>query len=372
MLLASIVNLALDPPSLGAFAGLTALVAAALLAETSPVPVPNLPAGHVSLASVFFVGAGVLNGPAEAALLAAAVRIAVDLSADRPWVRLVYNASAYALAAAAAGAVATMIGTDTVTRLVLAVVCAAATYYVVNVTLVSAAIGRWTGRSFFPLLKATAVATVLPFAIMVSGALMLVVLWQRSPLLTLALVGPLLAVALYQRSVHEAIVATQLALTDPLTSVGNQRHFNERLQSELDAAERDGTPLAVCLLDVDGLKHVNDTKGHPEGDRLLVEVASSLRQGGEAFRVGGDEFALLLPGLDEAAALQVGRAVVGRVAKLEVRLSCGVALFPAVARNDLYRAADDALYQSKRAGEAEVVVFGASTPPEVRSISGGP
>ena len=68
---------------------------------------------------------------------------------------------------------------------------------------------------------------------------MLAVLWERAPLLSLALVGPLLAVALYQRSAQRALVATRLALTDALTGLGNQRHFYERLQQELDtAAER--------------------------------------------------------------------------------------------------------------------------------------
>jgi diguanylate cyclase (GGDEF)-like protein len=191
---------------------------------------------------------------------------------------------------------------------------------------------------------------------MASGALMLVVLWERSPLLALALVGPLLAVALYERSMQAALVATQLALTDGLTGLGNHRHFHDRLQAELDHAARSGAPLTVCLLDVDGLKRVNDTRGHLVGDQLLELAASTLRHGGEAFRVGGDEFALLLPSTPEADALETATAVLDRVAALDevegerLRLSCGLAVFPAAPRHDLYRAADQALYASKREG----------------------
>src|SRR5215207_680281 len=156
--LAAVAAVAVDPPTLSGWLGLAALIGAALLAETSPVPVQKLPTGHVSLAAVFFVGTAVVHGPAEAALMAGVVRIAVDAMERRPRVRLIYNASAYALAGAAAGGVAAIVGTATIGLLVVAVVTAAAIYYVVNVTLISAAIGRWTDESFLPLLRTAAVA----------------------------------------------------------------------------------------------------------------------------------------------------------------------------------------------------------------------
>ena len=131
---------------------------------------------------------------------------------------------------------------------------------------------------------------------MTSAALILVILWQREPWLSLALAGPLLAIGLYQRSTFKAMQAMRLALTDPLTGLGNHRSFHERLQRELVAAEHDGTSVALCLFDLDDLKTINDQHGHPMGDAVLSQVASRLRQGGEAFRLGGDEFAVLLPG----------------------------------------------------------------------------
>jgi diguanylate cyclase (GGDEF)-like protein len=352
--------LVVDPPPPSTWAALAAVFAAGVLVEASPIRLRGLPAGRVALSSVFFIGAAVMFGAAEATVVALAVRFAVDVAQRRPRIRLLYNGPVYALSAGAAGGVAAQLDGDSVGRLVACVAAATAAYYAVNLVLVTAAIARVEERPFVPLVAATARATLFPFSIMASGALMLVVLWERSPLLALALVGPLLAVALYERSTQAALIATQLALTDGLTGLGNQRHFHERLQAELDTAARDGSRLALCLLDVDGLKHVNDTRGHAVGDLLLERTASMLRHGGEAFRVGGDEFALLLPGTRESAALETATAILDRVAALEpveaekLRLSCGVALFPAAARHDLYRAADAALYASKREGLGRV------------------
>jgi diguanylate cyclase (GGDEF)-like protein len=117
--------------------------------------------------------------------------------------------------------------------------------------------------------------------------------------------------------------------------------------------------VALCLLDVDDFKRVNDTFGHPVGDQVLTEVASHLRQGGEAFRLGGDEFAILLPGATEREGLTTARAVAERVGRVfcpdgsRVTVSVGVAAFPGkgLQRNELQRAADAALYRAKREGK---------------------
>ncbi len=358
VLAAAFVGIASDFPRPTELAGIFALLLAGLLAEAYPMPVEKLPTGSVSLADVFFVGTALLFGAPEAIFAAVAVRLAIDVAQRKPKVRLVYNCAVYALSAGAAGAAAAAVGSETVAQLVAQVLAAAAVYYVVNVTLVAAALSRWNDDPFFPLLAATTYWTALPFAIMASGTLMLAVLWERSPFLTLALVGPLLAVALYQRSVTKALEATRLALTDGLTGLGNQGHFHERLEHELDDAEARGTTLSLCLLDVDGMKRVNDTLGHPVGDRLLREVAAVLRHGGEAFRVGGDEFALLLPRVDGEEAFRTAETVIGRMSTIEVagraeaRVSAGLVTFPSQCRerSDLYRSADQALYASKREG----------------------
>ena len=222
-----------------------------------------------------------------------------------------------------------------------------------------------SGRSFTTVLVLNARGTIIPFALMGSAALMLVVLWQRSPVLSAALVGPLIAISLYQRSTHRALRAMRLALTDPLTGLGNHRHFHERLQRELVAAEEASMPLSLCLIDVDDFKRINDQHGHPAGDRVLSQVAARLRQGGEAFRLGGDEFAVLLPDHDEPTALETATSIVERLRSMEldrserITVSAGLATFPVqgVGRDELIRLADSALYWAKEHGKNRVRIY---------------
>jgi diguanylate cyclase (GGDEF)-like protein len=207
---------------------------------------------------------------------------------------------------------------------------------------------------------------LLPLLVGVSASLALLaaLLWQRSPVLAIALAGPLLALVLYDRSIRRGRAAMRLALLDPLTGLGNQRSFRERLQEELDRAAREQGPLALCLLDVDAFKRINDEQGHPVGDRVLVEVASCLRRDGEAFRLGGDEFALVLPGRGEREAADVAGAVVARLSTLapapagRVTVSAGVASFPedGATRDELVECADARLYRAKSAGGNRVEI----------------
>lgn len=373
---AAVFSFVLAPPSAPTLAGLAALFAAALIAESFPIPIESLPAGHASLATVFFAGGAVLFGWDAATVLAVAARITIEVAQRRPPVRSAYNIGSYALAASAAGATAGVFDSSSTPGLVLAVAGATLAYYGVNLLLLAGVVARWSGNPYVSIAYNVIRWAALPLALTASGTLMLVVLWERSPLLSLALVGPVLAIALYQRSVHNALVATRLALTDPLTGLGNQRHFRERLQQELEAAVSAGRPLALCLLDVDGLKRVNDTFGHQAGDRLLELIGGCLRHGGEAYRVGGDEFALLLPGRDVAGALEAAEAVLARTRALDpaegpVSISGGLAVFPThvVDRSELYRAADQALYRAKRAGGSRVHVFAPDGPRPIDAVA---
>ena len=185
-------------------------------------------------------------------------------------IRVAYNAAVFGGAAALAGLSITWIDAEKVGELVLGVGIAAFVDYWVNLLLITLVVAVHSRRSFVALVRTNTVGTVIPFALMASAALMLVVLWQRSAVLSAALVGPLLAISLYQRSTYRALRAMRLALTDPLTGLGNHRHFHERLQREFVAAEDAGQQLSLCFIDIDDFKQINDRYGHPTGDRVLV------------------------------------------------------------------------------------------------------
>lgn len=345
--------------SLSDLFALLGMFAAMALAERFPVPVEGMDAAGVTLGFVFAASAILLLGW-EAGVIVAAGGSVAELVERRPPLRVAYNGSMFALSAVAAGlAIEQVHGSSIgiiVARLVL---CAFVYHWVVDLVLISAVLSADSGRRFFHLMWENVRKTTAPFALMASAALILVVLWQREPALSIAIVGPLLAIALYQRSTFKALRAMRLALTDPLTGLGNHRSFHERLQRELALADQHAATLALCLVDLDDFKTINDRFGHPTGDLVLSQVASRLRQGGESFRLGGDEFAVLLPRHDERQAAAVAGSIVERIAGLQVdgvgsvTVSAGVAAYPiqGAGRDELIRLADSALYWAKEDGK---------------------
>jgi diguanylate cyclase (GGDEF)-like protein len=355
---------ATSPHSADTLIGLGALLVGMMLADRFPVPLDGLDVTGVSLAFVFGVASVVLFGWAAGVVVVVAAPAIGQLLEHRPGVRVAYNASVHGLAAALGGLLIAPVGGRSVGAIVVKVALCAIGQHVANATLITAVVSGSTGKPFRPLLRANVEATILPFSLMGSASLMLVVLWQRSPGLSVALAGPLLAIALYQRSTHRALRAMRLALTDPLTGLGNHRHFQERLRQELDDARERGRELTLCLVDIDDFKRVNDRFGHPMGDQVLAQVASRLRQNGESFRLGGDEFAVVLPGIGEAAAPATATAIVQRLGVLDLErvgdltVSAGVATFPthAATPDDLIRLADSSLYCAKENGKDRVHV----------------
>ncbi|HWC73213.1 MAG TPA: MASE1 domain-containing protein [Gemmatimonadales bacterium] len=149
----------------------------------------------------------------------------------------------------------------------------------------------------------------------------------------------------------------ELAVTDPLTGLANHRQLVNALESEIKRSRRTAQPLAVVLLDLDGLKQINDRHGHLAGSLAIRRVAEALlgscRATDTAARFGGDEFALVLPETGEAAAWHVARGVVDRLAtdaeKPNLSISVGVAVYPGHGETveALLNAADVALYETK-------------------------
>jgi diguanylate cyclase (GGDEF)-like protein len=161
------------------------------------------------------------------------------------------------------------------------------------------------------------------------------------------------------------------SLIDALTGLGNHRAFQDELARQLDVARRTTGTLALLIIDVDDLKKVNDQRGHAAGDELLAAMGriatTALRRGDRAFRVGGDEFAVLLPHSDVATALSIARRILatslngsdsGRSIN-PFSVSIGVSAFPlpSAEGHQLYRHADAALYWCKRHGRTSVVAF---------------
>jgi diguanylate cyclase (GGDEF)-like protein len=356
-------SFARNPASATTIVGVCAFLLASTLAERFPVPVDGTDANGVSLGFVFAVAGIVLFGWAPATFVYATAPTIVALLDRRPLIRTVFNAGAFGLVGTIAGLLLRSFHGHGSAAILLQVAVTATVIYTVNIAVVTGAIAAsGSERTYLQLIRANGSSTIIPFALMASTALMLVVLWQRTPYLFIALAGPLAAISLYQRSTHRALKAMRLALTDPLTGLGNHRHFHERLQRALDAAQEHGGYLSLVLLDIDDFKRINDELGHPIGDRVLSRVSGRLRQGGEAFRLGGDEFAVLLPDVDEASALAVAESILERIGTGDlgevgpVTASAGVATFPQHGRerDSLIRLADGALYWAKEHGKNRV------------------
>ena len=179
------------------------------------------------------------------------------------------------------------------------------------------------------------------------------------------------AIAVQRAKLHEEV--QRLAVRDGLTGLFNYSYFHEQLALELTRSKRNGTPVTIILMDIDHFKSFNDTYGHPTGDMLLKRLAEVLGETVRAVdltaRMGGEEFAVLLPDTDKAGAHRVAEKLrasiestefVGNAAVPVVHrtISLGVASYPedAKKREELVRRADEALYQAKAKGRNAVVL----------------
>lgn len=170
--------------------------------------------------------------------------------------------------------------------------------------------------------------------------------------------GPLMEM-LCRRAV-ELSRLRRMAGTDELTGLPNRRVFREALEREVARLSRGGQPFAVIMLDLDGLKQINDTLGHQAGDRAILEtgeaLSESLRATDLPARLGGDEMVVLLPETDRAgaerAANRIRRAIERRVVDgVRLRVSVGVAVADRLGASgeELIGLADMRLYRDKRA-----------------------
>jgi diguanylate cyclase (GGDEF)-like protein len=185
-------------------------------------------------------------------------------------------------------------------------------------------------------------------------------------------------------------MARSEALLDGLTGLGNHRAFQEEMDRHWSGAVRYGRPLSLVLLDLDEFKQVNDSAGHAGGDLLLrhmgSRISASLRRSDRAFRIGGDEFAIILPETDGDGAYVMTRRLLATCLESEARgkvpsamsFSAGIGAWPGPAadRESLYAQADAALYWGKRHGRTRVTLYdgerheGAAAGPKSAELSG--
>jgi signal transduction histidine kinase len=253
------------------FAGITALLIAATLAEAFPVPIEGVVVGSTSLATIFLVAVAVIYGSAAAAVVGFLTMTLVEVGRRRPASRIAFNAGVYVVAATAAGAAAAAYGDRALPGLVAGAILAAICFYLVDIALLAAVVSRSRRIPFVSSLRSYVFLTIVPFAIMASLTVILVVLWDRSPFVAVILVGPLLATALYQRWIHRAldrlrefdrlkdefIAVVSHELRTPLTSVygaamtlGQHELDDDRRNALLDIVSTESARLARLLDDI--------------------------------------------------------------------------------------------------------------------------
>ncbi|HEY6331552.1 MAG TPA: sensor domain-containing diguanylate cyclase, partial [Blastocatellia bacterium] len=188
--------------------------------------------------------------------------------------------------------------------------------------------------------------------------------WESEEILMIRTASDQLAVAINNARLFSKI-QTQ-AVTDSLTTLYNRRYFRERLLREISLADRNRNEVSLILLDLDRLKRINDTFGHPAGDSCLVHVAatmkSSVRNTDICARYGGEEFVVILPQCRRDDALMVAEHLREAISETlvpkvgQVTASIGVASYPAMAStaDELVEMADRAMYLAKSSGRNQV------------------
>ncbi|EOL8965034.1 diguanylate cyclase [Cronobacter dublinensis] len=192
---------------------------------------------------------------------------------------------------------------------------------------------------------------------------------REPPYVYLELMAETLALALANQKLRDELI--EKAMYDPLTGMRNRYHLEEALHACISQAEASGAPVSCLMIDIDYFKTLNDQYGHDAGDAALKEIARAMRatlsDTAQAFRYGGEEFLVLLPGMAEAQAHALATRLLHQVSGLSLRyngqeigpvsVSIGLATWPDHARREnLVKNADIALYLAKEMGRSRIVV----------------
>jgi diguanylate cyclase (GGDEF)-like protein len=369
----ALATIAVDPPTL--HVGLTVLLffALTLAADLRPVSMDEDNGSEISISNVFIVAIAILFGW-RYSVPVAAISSAISFALPRRGLpRTSFNFSMAAVSAGAAGLPVALFGTVQGThsgQVTLYVLTGGGMQVLSNVLLVSGAISLASGVPYHRVIIPGIRQGGASFAIMSLLAALAANLWVTNPWLLILLTGPLFTLTLYQRSSLRSRIALRDARTDNLTGLGNHRAYQAALREKIEESGRTGNPFSLCLVDVDNFKQLNDTYGHPVGDDALVKLSELLAQidHGQAFRFGGDEFAVLIS-LDELSAYREIERVQKDLNLLSVSpdgpiaISSGIATFPTHAGDAaaLQRTADGALYWSKAHGKNRSCLYSPTT-----------
>ena len=347
------------------FAVLTAFV---VLGELLPIRVPRRH-DEITVSATFAFAVLLIVGPSAAIVSLAIASIVADLVSRKRAELVAFNAAQYSVALAAAGlTLGFLTGRSPLGEFtpqdVPAVFAAAAVYFLANNTLAAtgqalmlrAKVGPYIARDFaFQSAMAGMLLGLAPVVVVVEDFS----LWLL-PLLAL----PLVAVFMSGR---QAAVNEHQAMHDSLTGLPNRLLFHDRVNQAIRMAQRDGSSVAVMIMDLDRFKEINDTLGHHHGDLLLRRIGpavrSVLRESDTVARLGGDEFAVLLPGQPPTRVPErVASKILGTLERpfvldglgIDVRASVGIACHPAHGDDvdTLIQRADVAMYWAKVGGNA--------------------
>ena len=344
---------------------LTVLV---VFGQLRPIITPGTNDTNSATTSTTFAFAAMMYlGPPYAFAMQAVATVVAGVATRRAGHRTLFNVAQYTLSLGAAALVFQLWGVSATpahpwvpsgTDLV-PVAIAAVAYFVVNHFLVGQAVALYERSPLLPVLRSDLAYQILVNAALLSLAPLAVVVMDRSVALIPLFVLPLIAV---YTNASESVRREHQANHDELTSLPNRKLLVVRTEEVLAEARRRGHGAGLFLLDLDRFKDVNDTLGHPVGDRLLQIVAHrlthSVRPGDMVARLGGDEFAVLLPRVrDAAAAREVAnrlRAALSEPVRLDgltfdLEASVGIALYPEHAPDFelLHQRADVAMYLAK-------------------------